>query len=254
MTSSALKPLTEIEKAYLAGLVDGEGCLNISVRQSEAGHSPFISCRLFVAGTYAPLADWLLNHVGGHVNWVVRSKPRVGWKSEFIWKVGGLAALELAELLLPYLVVKRQQALIFKAWVEVGKQRNWRRVDLHLGHMQMLGVIDMDEPRAFDLFTRFGQGFVGRPQLDIVHLAILIDGLERRGHGHSIVRLVALEADHLVRNRHGQEILEVAAAHPADEPTPSRILEIIFDGRPFEMFLEGVGNQRRNFCWRVHFS
>jgi len=107
---------TEAELAYFAGILDGEGCFGIS-RCVKRGH-PAYHTRVSVTNTSAQLMRWLLDHFGGAV--CLRSKTQhsnpnanpLRWKPSFEWKCADKAVAEFLPLVLPYLVIKREQATL----------------------------------------------------------------------------------------------------------------------------------------------
>lgn len=90
--------------AYTAGIIDGEGC--ISVRKDRG-------LLIQVANTDLDLLVWIRDHWGGRLYAVgyVR-KPRPRCKPLFLWNMYGKDAIWILEILLPFLIVKKAQALV----------------------------------------------------------------------------------------------------------------------------------------------
>lgn len=96
----------EQQLIYLAGIVDGEGCLTSS-RQKNRRHKP----ALRIAGTYKPLMQWLKMLFGGNY-YVI--KPRKGQsKTSYDWVLNTNQAIDLVKSLLPYLKIKKREAEVF---------------------------------------------------------------------------------------------------------------------------------------------
>ena len=95
--------------AYVAGLIDGEGCIHIE--KSRAGTaSPSYRARVTV-GMTAPakhLLDELSSQWGGSVRPLRAATTR--WAAAFQWYTWGVSAVQMLEYLLPYLRLKRDQA------------------------------------------------------------------------------------------------------------------------------------------------
>ena len=100
--------ITELDLAYLAGIIDGEGCLNISKTRK------YRYCRLTIANTDKSLMEWLVNKFGAgaqnreHRRSIEERKNR---KPCYIFLVS--AQNELHELLIrveKYLVIKKVKA------------------------------------------------------------------------------------------------------------------------------------------------
>ena len=108
------KTPTELVKAYLAGFVDGEGCFTISVynppsdRGAAAGRW---DCRLSVYNSNLDILRHFQEYFGGFIQ--VRDRSNGGernWRAagQIVW-TGKLFAV-VAKAILPYLVVKKEQA------------------------------------------------------------------------------------------------------------------------------------------------
>ena len=116
-----MNELTETEKAYLAGFIDGEGCIHIC--SSNNKRSPIPAYRLMVAISQADreyLERWRLKLGAGNVH---KSGPGSipGNKQVYNWQIYGREAEMLLRLVLPYLDIKREQAevaLKFRATVD----------------------------------------------------------------------------------------------------------------------------------------
>ena len=95
---------TEIDLAYLAGFVDGEGSITI-FRSGGRDH-----LRFDVYNTNQDILLWIKGVFGGRVH---KIRTRDGWKSEYVWQIGHQQAANILVSCLPYLKVKRLQAEIF---------------------------------------------------------------------------------------------------------------------------------------------
>ena len=99
--------MTEIELSYLAGLVDGEGCLTL-----DSNGQPCFT----IVNTDERMINWLRTHVqvdresvSIQIQRPLLHKPRWSWRCPSQNLAGLLSAL------LPYLVVKRERAEILIA-------------------------------------------------------------------------------------------------------------------------------------------
>lgn len=109
--------MKETTKAYLAGLVDGEGCITIceSTRIDHHGiktSRPSFGPRFCIVNTNknlieSVLQDWTL----GSIKEVRRKNPK--HKPIYVWEIRRLGEiLKAIEYILPYLKLKRKQALL----------------------------------------------------------------------------------------------------------------------------------------------
>lgn len=103
------KCLTEVESAYLAGIVDGEGCVSASI--SRKG---YINGCLEIGSVSRPLLEELMEMVGtGTICKKGRRSKRA--KILYVWHVQIGAIPTLMPQLLPYLRLKRKQAELMLA-------------------------------------------------------------------------------------------------------------------------------------------
>lgn len=90
---------------YLAGLLDGEGNLQLRVRDGCS-----IGGKLAIYSTTPGVIEWLIENVGGHARWD-HAREKHGWKPIGIWEL--YRAVDVALLLTalePLLIVKRDAA------------------------------------------------------------------------------------------------------------------------------------------------
>ena len=102
------KGMKQVELAYLAGIIDGEGCISFARRLKK-----YITPTLQVTNTNRDLIDWLHVCLGGNV--YRRKDDRPTRKESWLWSVAGQKALLIIRDIRPYLLVKRKQADIVLA-------------------------------------------------------------------------------------------------------------------------------------------
>ena len=98
---------SNIDRAYLAGIIDGEGSIGID---NHGGHrTP--SVRITITNSNLNLLAELKALWGG--NLTSRRKRKVGWKetSDLIFG-GSLATTKILEAVQPYLIAKKEQCAI----------------------------------------------------------------------------------------------------------------------------------------------
>ena len=99
---------TDTDKlAYIAGLVDGEGCIDIHSHQSPRRQTKSYQLRLTISNTSPAPIEWLVRNVGGSVDGGRNSRQLC-----YNWNVLDVNAENLLRALLPFLVVKHDQAVI----------------------------------------------------------------------------------------------------------------------------------------------
>ena len=95
---------THIELAYLAGIIDGEGCFYIG---KPGGN---YTLRLFVMSTSKCLIDYLYKTYGGFQ--YSRKKENSSWKIRHEWFVDTQILEELLPLINPYLIIKHEHCQV----------------------------------------------------------------------------------------------------------------------------------------------
>ena len=103
--------ILQTDLAYLAGLIDGEGTISCSVNKT-AKNVLALQKQLSIFNTNLLLVSWITSRFGGKVHSRVRSEK---WKEEHQVKWSATEAVVILELVLPYLVIKKEQAEIFIA-------------------------------------------------------------------------------------------------------------------------------------------
>lgn len=95
--SAILARMRVSEKAYAAGIIDGEGCIT----GNRSG------LRVVVSTTTVEMVEWLEERFGGAICTMRKQPPR---RDQWQWSIYGRNASRFLDTILPYLVVKRDQA------------------------------------------------------------------------------------------------------------------------------------------------
>lgn len=102
----------ETDKAYLAGILDGDGCICISPKRRSKGDKVYIVNYLyvFISNSNPKLMEWLKS-IGGSV---VELKPGAGALKRtgpvFSWSISARQAGQFLTQVVPYLIIKKEQA------------------------------------------------------------------------------------------------------------------------------------------------
>ena len=125
--------LSVTQWAYLAGIMDGEGSWSIASggRKPSIGHPKgYINWQLKISigNTNEILHDWLLENVGG-AKYLGHQSKTDKQKSGYNWQLHGKENMKEFTLgILPYLVLKREQALLALETIAVeGKNPELRK-------------------------------------------------------------------------------------------------------------------------------
>jgi hypothetical protein len=141
---------TETELAYLAGIVDGEGCFYTGmVKQGRYGSGYQFHALLKVSNTHRGLIDYLENTFGGNREYAYcKQRANPNFKPVYSWQATGLMLDYLCPMILPYLIVKRQQCeLMIKirsTYKNIGSKRLPQEIiDIRLGIVQEMKKLNV---------------------------------------------------------------------------------------------------------------
>lgn len=128
--------MNERDLAYAAGLIDGEGCFGLAEEKTSQrpSHRPYIAVTMTVE---APVR-WLHDLFGvGSIRHTPAKPPR---REKWTWRANGAGARQVADLLLPHLMVKGLPAYLVICFYEEG---------LHVaGHGRRVPDEEIDRRRA----------------------------------------------------------------------------------------------------------
>ncbi len=94
--------MTDTELAYIAGVIDSDGCISIQQRKKQ-----YHSLRIAVAMKSPTIPEWLKEMVGGSTTtYINNGKPLT------MWVIYGQLAKDLCYDMLPYLIGKQKQAAV----------------------------------------------------------------------------------------------------------------------------------------------
>lgn len=96
--------------AYLAGLFDGEGSVNIFKQPNKKDRiNPCYYLEISIGNTHKGVLQWVLENFGGRLTHNAEQytkRNHATWR----WRASSNEACALLTMMLPYLVVKREQA------------------------------------------------------------------------------------------------------------------------------------------------
>ncbi|MHB1059858.1 MAG: LAGLIDADG family homing endonuclease [Rhodanobacter sp.] len=109
--------VTEIDLAYLAGFVDGEGCFYIGHHFHKGAYQNkhyFVSM-LKLSNNCVQVLDWIHTIFGGRIDTQLKKK-KDKTRNFITYNVifTGNQLTDLTDMLIPYLIVKKEQAYVMK--------------------------------------------------------------------------------------------------------------------------------------------
>jgi hypothetical protein len=100
-----IEDLSEVELSYLAGIVDGEGCISLHGRRDTS--KGYCTPALQITNSDRRLIDWLQDRLGGRV---YQEPERENRKPIWRWCVFGAQARTIILRVEQWLIVKGEQA------------------------------------------------------------------------------------------------------------------------------------------------
>lgn len=104
--------ITNEMKAYLAGLFDGEGSINIFKQTSRKDmKAPAYFLEISIGNTHRGVLQWILEHFGGRLTHNAEQYTERNQRT-WRWRASSNEAYEILIVILPYLIVKKDQAQV----------------------------------------------------------------------------------------------------------------------------------------------
>ena len=121
---------TREELAYFAGIIDGEGC--ICLRTSKSARKHIFATMIQISNTDLRLLQWVQRRFGGMIH--PHARHRGNRKPSFQWAALSDDIASILEAILPYMIVKREQAELMLAYRKtlpeiVNTRRSSRKMD-----------------------------------------------------------------------------------------------------------------------------
>ena len=108
--------MTAIERAYLAGIIDGEGCIEFKwaprVRRERKGAPTYqtLVVRMEVPQVDKRLIDWLMEITQEGTRDIKRYPKHPKWHDQHRWRCGHHGVYRVLKQVYPYLLLKKQKA------------------------------------------------------------------------------------------------------------------------------------------------
>lgn len=108
METTELQHTIELEMAWMAGIVDGEGCITISKQRREGRPSLAFRTSITISNTNLKLLEPFVKWWGGGIYSPRQANSK--WRQTFTWHCSNGVAVKFLESIMPYLKGKRRQA------------------------------------------------------------------------------------------------------------------------------------------------
>lgn len=107
---------------YAAGIIDGEGCINISRQKRSNGNYHCYELNVRVNNTSKELIDWLHYNFGGYLL-KQRDNRKESYKDVYTWKIDRSRCLYFLNSIYPYLIIKKPEVDIATKFRNTFKSR-----------------------------------------------------------------------------------------------------------------------------------
>jgi len=112
--------LSETDKAYFAGILDGEGWFSLQrVVRHRSSNSPTYSASIGVSSTSKSLIDWIQGKVGGTIRVRLPKDGDLGNKIRYEWRAQISVTQTIIPDVLPFLKIKKEQAEVMALLLEM---------------------------------------------------------------------------------------------------------------------------------------
>lgn len=110
------KQPTKLDLAYIAGFIDGEGSIGLYKRTPRGDHNPEYIVQITIVQVEKEVLEYIKSFFGGCLSKkkIYSDKHRQSYQLKFTHN----KAVEFAEQIEPYLIIKREQAKLIKEFRE----------------------------------------------------------------------------------------------------------------------------------------
>ena len=111
-----MRTMTSTERAYVAGIIDGEGCIEFKwsnrTRKDRKGHPKYqtLIVRLEVPQVDKRLIDWLMEITKEGTRGMKYYPNHPTWHDQHRWRCGYHGVYRVLKQIYPYLIMKKQKA------------------------------------------------------------------------------------------------------------------------------------------------
>lgn len=109
--------MNETERAYIAGIVDGEGSVSMCLRNTKPKH---YDVKVSISNSSKQLIDYLKNLFPLFNIFTQKDKRNKNWKRRYELYSSSLKNIKIfLESILPFLIVKKEQARLLLEYIEI---------------------------------------------------------------------------------------------------------------------------------------
>lgn len=157
--------MTQVELGWIAGIIDGEGCISVKGRGNRGNRVTHSSLSVTVVSVDKIIVKKLKQIIGG--NYIFKKHVQENRKDFYRWEITCKSAWQMLEQIVSFLTCKKERA---KIAIELGK-RTSNRTGYKVCHFRK-GYKDLN-----------GSGISGEELEYRTQLMEKLKGLNRRGKG-----------------------------------------------------------------------
>ncbi|HEY5631631.1 MAG TPA: LAGLIDADG family homing endonuclease [Nitrososphaeraceae archaeon] len=116
--------LTEEDKSYIAGFIDGEGSIFISCTKRKSKWLDY-SPMLCITNSNKEVLEWIKKMLDRGVITKSSTRKNIKWKTCYSYIKNGVGLLPILNLIIPYLKVKKKQAELLRQFILLRLEREW---------------------------------------------------------------------------------------------------------------------------------
>jgi len=113
-----MRTMSSTERAYIAGIIDGEGCIEFKwagrIRRDRKGHPTYntLICRMEVPQVDGRLIDYLIETTKEGTRDMKHYPDHPKWHDQHRWRCGYHGVYRILKQIYPYLVIKKEKATL----------------------------------------------------------------------------------------------------------------------------------------------
>ena len=149
--------MNKLTASYLAGLLDGEGSLEIQKRKKpECKIGIMYQARIRIALTDKDLIYWLKDSFGG---WVSNRIGKGKCKDSYTWCLNYGSNKKFLEKVLPYLKLKKERGEVLREFLNTFRTDSYKIVKNKLGygtglHKELTDEVTQERERLYQLIKK----------------------------------------------------------------------------------------------------
>lgn len=151
-----IKNLSEWERGYLAGIIDGEGTITLGIQAEYKLNKIYFKPKITISNTNKKLMNWISPKMTIKTIFAQRNRKNRKWKDCYNIEMNGYKILPILKMLYPYLIIKKENCKILINWIERRKNKMWKDKYSELDKKQHLQIrrLNLNDNKYNELIER----------------------------------------------------------------------------------------------------